>query len=59
LFRTTQKFETATFVVMQNGIQIYKKKQKFVVPAEMNKISIPLDKIDLNQELNVSLTEVK
>ncbi|MFA6801688.1 MAG: FAD-dependent oxidoreductase [Acholeplasmataceae bacterium] len=59
LFRTTQKFEEATFVVTQNGEQIYKKKQKFVVPAEMNKIAIPLNKIDLTKELYVQLTEVK
>lgn len=59
LFRTTQKFASAVFVVTQNDEIIYKKKQTFIVPAEMNKISIAIDKVNLNEELHVSLTEVK
>ncbi len=59
LFRTNQKFEQATFVVTQNGKEIYRKKQKFIAPAEMNKITIPLNKMSLKDSINVSLVEVK
>lgn len=59
LFRTTQKFEQATFVVKQGDQEIYHKKQRFIAPAEMNKISIPIDQIDLSIPIYVELTEVK
>ncbi len=59
LFRTNKKFEQATFVVTQDNIEIYKKRQKFIAPAEMNKISIPIDKVDLTKDIHIALTEVR
>ncbi|MGE4320696.1 MAG: NAD(P)/FAD-dependent oxidoreductase [Acholeplasmataceae bacterium] len=59
LFRTTQKFDEAFFIVKQDDKEIYRKKHRFIVPAEMNKIEIKRNDIDLSKDVSISLEEVK
>jgi thioredoxin reductase len=57
-FRSSKKMEKATCKVFQNDELIFEKKLFFVLPAEMETIQLPFDKIKSDGNISVEL-EVK
>lgn len=58
-FRSTKKMNIGLIEVKQHQKVLYAKKMKHIVPAEMKHIHIPLDAIEPNIPIEISIQEVE
>ncbi|MCF7930572.1 MAG: NAD(P)/FAD-dependent oxidoreductase [Acholeplasmataceae bacterium] len=57
-FRVSKKMEAAVFKIIQNGTEIMTKKAKNLAPAEMEKMSLKIDKLIDDSPITLLLEEV-